>query len=89
LFKVRLIICGLKIIGKEHFEKMVADIKRVEADHLDKDMLISGLDLVCEEDHFDPLLKYAEEILDAKSSDGQRIPMFLHGMLNNTFDTHY
>jgi len=49
---------------------MVEAIKQVEAENLDKDSLITGLDLVCEEDHFAPLIDYVEDIMHAKSANG-------------------
>ncbi len=52
LFRFKLIICGLKIVGKEHIDKMIEQMKFVEENCLDEmGEMIAGFDMVCEEDY--------------------------------------
>ena len=62
---MKLIITGLKIVGKPHIIKMVNAI--VEGRKYGD--LISGFDMVNEEDVTPPILGFVEEILDGKLKD--------------------
>jgi hypothetical protein len=66
-FYFKLILTGLKIVGKTHIEKMLRHIE--EGTNLeDKRLaeLISGFDLVNEEDYTPEISTFAEEILTSK-----------------------
>lgn len=61
-FEFRLIITGLKIVGKPHIQKMINQIilGRSFSD------LIAGFDMVNEEDVTPPILEFVEDLLDGK-----------------------
>mmetsp|Transcript_23118 Transcript_23118/g.30793 ORF Transcript_23118/g.30793 Transcript_23118/m.30793 type:complete len:150 (-) Transcript_23118:688-1137(-) len=56
LFRMRLIICGLKMFGKDHIQSQLDAI--VAADS--KSKLISGFDMVNEEDYNPPIDEFLE-----------------------------
>ena len=64
---MRLILTGLKIIGKQHIEKM---IKHLEQGTKEKDRklaeLVVGFDMVNEEDFTPEIHAFAEPILGGK-----------------------
>jgi len=61
-FHLRLIITGLKIVGKPHIIKMIdAIVKGREYSDL-----LAGFDMVNEEDMTPPILHFVPEILDGK-----------------------
>lgn len=59
-FQLKLIIAGLKIVGKPHVAKMIQQIK--ESRNFSD--LVSGFDMVNEEDFSPPILEFLEEILE-------------------------
>ena len=60
LFQIRIIICSLKIIGKDHNEKMILEIQK----HQKKTNLIAGFDMVNEEDATPPIKEFIPQILE-------------------------
>lgn len=66
-FDFRLIITGLKIIGESHMKKMIQHIIEGSS-HGDKRLaeLISGFDMVNEEDFTPEIGEFAKQILAAK-----------------------
>lgn len=64
-FDFRLILTGLKIVGKSHVEKMLQHIK-IGSSQEDKRLaeLIAGFDMVNEEDFTPEISAFAETILD-------------------------
>ena len=64
-FRLKLIICGLKIVGKPHIRKMIDSM--VEG-HSYSDM-IAGFDLVNEEDYTPAILEFLQDIFDGKKMD--------------------
>jgi adenosine deaminase CECR1 len=74
-FHLRLIITGLKIVGKPHIVKMIDAI----IEGRDYSDLISGFDMVNEEDVTAPILHFVPEILDGKLKDAENeLPCFFH-----------
>lgn len=74
-FKLKLIICGLKIVGKPHIRKMIESM--VEG-HAYSDM-IAGFDLVNEEDYTPGILEFLQDIIDGKKMDMKnKMPCFFH-----------
>jgi hypothetical protein len=73
LFKCRLIICGLKIIGKDHIIKMCEGTQ----EGLKYSDLIAGFDMVNEEDYCEPILEFIKHIKEAQSKE--HFPVVLHG----------
>jgi hypothetical protein len=61
-FELKLIITGLKIVGKPHVNKMIQSIieGRTYGD------LIAGFDMVNEEDFTPPILEFIYEILEGR-----------------------
>ena len=64
-FELRLIITGLKIVGRPHVLKMISNI--IEGRQYSD--LIAGFDMVNEEDFTPPIFEFANEILDGKKRD--------------------
>lgn len=74
-FEVRLIINGLKILGKKHVNEMIKNILECQK----YENLISGFDLVNEEDFSPQILEYIDSILKGKSLDKKyQLPCFFH-----------
>lgn len=74
-FRLKLIITGLKIVGKPHIRKMIANI--VEGGKYSE--LIAGFDLVNEEDFCPPIVEFLTDILEGKSLEKkQKMPCFFH-----------
>jgi adenosine deaminase CECR1 len=72
---LRLIATGLKIVGKPHIVKMIDSI--VEGREYSE--LITGFDMVNEEDVTPAILHFVPEILEGKKKDGQHLlPCFFH-----------
>lgn len=70
---MKLSICCLKIIGKDHCQAEINLVKEaVRVLNEDKDDivgsdLVANFDLVCEEDAYDPISVYDKQILEAYS----------------------
>jgi adenosine deaminase CECR1 len=73
-FSLRLVITGLKIVGKSHITKMIDTICEGRA-YTD---LIAGFDMVNEEDVTPPILTFVPEILEGKAKDSESLPCFFH-----------
>ena len=74
LFRMRLIVCGLKMFGKEHIQSQLDAI--IAADSTTK--LIAGFDMVNEEDYNPPIDEFLEQIMECKMKLGDRFQLFLH-----------
>ena len=74
LFRMRLIICGLKMFGKNHIQSQLDAL--IAADS--KTNLISGFDLVNEEDYNPGIDEFVEQILAVKMKLGDRFQLYLH-----------
>ena len=64
-FTLRLIITGLKIIGRSHVVKMIDTV----VDGRSLSDLIAGFDMVNHEDVTPPILTFVPEILDGQTRD--------------------
>jgi adenosine deaminase CECR1 len=73
-FTLRLIITGLKIIGRSHVLKMIDTV----VDGRSYSNLIAGFDMVNHEDVTPPILNFVPEILDGQSRDAKSLPCFFH-----------
>ena len=73
-FELSLIITGLKIVGKPHVLKMIQNI----IDGKKFSGLISGFDMVNEEDVTPPILEFLNEILEGKRRDKAGLPCYFH-----------
>jgi hypothetical protein len=69
-FEFRLILTGLKIVGKKHIQKMLDHIA-IGSSSDDKRLaeLIAGFDMVNEEDFTPEIAEFAEQILTSKQVD--------------------
>lgn len=74
LFRMRLIICGLKMFGRGHIQSQLDAI--VAADS--KTNLVSGFDMVNEEDYNMPIDDFLDQILEAKMKLGDRFQVYFH-----------
>ena len=64
---MKIIACGLKIIGKPHIQEM---LDAVEHAHSVGNKLVVGFDMVNEEDYNDPIDTFIEQILATKARMG-------------------
>ena len=71
---MRLIICGLKMFGKDHIQSQLDAI--IAADQTTK--LIAGFDMVNEEDYNPPIDEFLDQIMECKMKLGDRFQLFLH-----------
>lgn len=81
-FQFKLILTGLKIVGKPHVEKILRHLA-VGNSSEDKALadLVAGFDLVNEEDFTPEIGNFAEEILQHKKPikiNGEEMPCFFH-----------
>lgn len=68
LFRMRIIVCGLKMFGHGHIQSQLDAIIAADA----KTNLISGFDMVNEEDYNPPIDAFLEQILAVKMQLGDR-----------------
>jgi len=74
-FELKLIITGLKIVGRPHVLKMINNI----VDGREYTDLIAGFDMVNEEDFTPPILEFVSEILEGREKDKvHKLPCFFH-----------
>ncbi len=64
---MKLIITGLKIVGRPHVNKMIQNIVEGRA----YTNLIAGFDMVNEEDFTPPILDFITDILEGRKKDGR------------------
>lgn len=77
LFTCKIIICGLKIIGKDHIDKQIERI--FEALALNSKLIV-GFDMVNEEDYSAPLRTFLKEVIEADHRGGEgKFPVIFHG----------
>jgi len=81
-FEFKLILTGLKIVGKTHVDKMLRHIQESNSSE-DKRLseLVVGFDMVNEEDFTAEISEFAETILSIKKQikiHGQEMPCFFH-----------
>lgn len=69
LFRMKLIVCGLKIVGRGHVQGQIDAF--IEADKLTN--MISGFDLVCEEDYNLKTDDFLDQIYAAKMKMGDKL----------------
>ena len=74
LFNCKLIVCGLKIVGKDHIEKMIQGI----TDGIKITKIIAGFDMVNEEDFCAPIKDFLKEIIEAEHAAEGKFPVVLH-----------
>ena len=81
-FQFKLVLTGLKIVGKAHIDKMLRHIKEgVSMEDKRLVELIAGFDMVNEEDYTAEISVFTEEILSAKqqiSIEEEEMPCFFH-----------
>jgi len=72
---MKIIICGLKIVGRPHVKAMLDDIVA----HKEDTDIISGFDLVCEEDWNPRCDTFLDLILEAQQKVGKdRLSFYFH-----------
>jgi adenosine deaminase CECR1 len=76
-FECKLIICGLKIIGKDHIQKEI-DYTMEAMDMPEYKYLIAGYDMVNEEDTTPPIEEFAQLIMNAKEKRDGDFPCIFH-----------
>ena len=74
-FELKLITCGLKIVGRPHIQKQIGFMLKGEQ----LSDLVTGFDLVNEEDFTPPILDFINEIMEGRQRDSkQKMPCFFH-----------
>lgn len=68
LFKMKIIVCGLKLAGKGHIQLM---LDKIEERKQDAWSMIAGFDMVNEEDYNAPIDEFLEQILTTKEKMGE------------------
>jgi adenosine deaminase len=76
LFQVKIIVCALKIIGKSHVDAMIKATKNGS----EFTNMISGFDMVNEEDATPPMIEFVKQITDAERNFNMAV--VLHGKNN-------
>lgn len=74
LFRMKLIISGLKMFGKGHIQSQLDAI--IQADSLTN--MVVGFDMVNEEDYNPGIDFFLEQIMEAKMKLGERFQVYLH-----------
>lgn len=75
MFQIKIIDCGLKVVGIEHARGQIAKFEQVQK----LTNMCVGFDLVCEEDMFPTTDEYIELIYDAQNRLGkENFNLFLH-----------
>lgn len=74
LFRMRIIICGLKIFGRDHIQNAINAV--IEADRFTK--MVVGFDMVNEEDYNMRIDDFLDQIIAAKMQHGDRFQVYLH-----------
>lgn len=73
-FRLTIINCGLKIVGKPHIIAML-DATLEAQKYCD---FVTGFDMVNEEDAHPPIEEFAKEILEARAKSEKGLDVFLH-----------
>ena len=87
LFQCKIIICGLKILGKEHVQGQIDDM--MEAQTLeDYKYLISAYDMVNEEDTTPAIQEFANLIMQAQEKKEGDFPCIFHAGESHFSNNH-
>lgn len=76
LFKVKIIVTGLKILGDDGVKQAIKDMRESMTDA--NNSLIVGFDLVNEEDFTKPLAEFLSIIFEDAKQHGTQLPVFFH-----------
>lgn len=68
LFRMKIIVCGLKMLGKSHIQAMLDAIES----RIEKYNMISAFDMVNEEDYNEGIDYFLEQILETKKRCGDK-----------------
>jgi len=77
LFTMKIVACGLKLLGREHAQSQI-DAYFEAPKYSD---MVSGFDLVCEEDYNPELDRFLDLIYEARAKAaklGREFPVYLH-----------
>lgn len=72
---MKIIVCGLKVVGKEHIQLM---LDKIEERKDDENQMIVAFDMVNEEDYTMPIDSFLEQILETKKRVGDKFQVILH-----------
>ena len=81
-FDLALIFCGFKIAGRDHIRKVIQDY----FDHQGMSDLITGFDMINQEDITPQVVEFAEDILKGKEECLDDMPCYLH--VGESHDRH-
>ena len=81
LFRMKVIVCGLKLAGKSHIQLMLDNIEERKQDAWS---MIAGFDMVNEEDYNAPIDEFLEQILTTKERMGDDFRVILHAGESNS-----
>lgn len=78
---MKVIVCGLKVLGKAHIQLMLDNIEERKQDAWS---MIAGFDMVNEEDYSAPIDEFLEQILTTKERMGDDFRVILHAGESNS-----
>jgi adenosine deaminase CECR1 len=78
---MKIIVTGLKVLGKGHIQKM---LDKIEERQEDAWSMIAGFDMVNEEDYSAPIDDFLEQILTTKQKMGDNFQVILHAGESNS-----
>lgn len=79
-FRIKIVCCGLKILGLDHLKQQVTFMEQAKED---VGTMITGIDLVNEEDYNTPVNDFLEIIYGAKEMFGDKLKVVLHAGESN------
>jgi adenosine deaminase len=73
-FEIALIFCGFKIVGQAHIAKVIQDY----SDYHGQSDLVTGFDMINEEDLTPPVFEFLADILKGQQTATDDMPVYLH-----------
>lgn len=80
-FRMKIITCGLKIVGRSHIQSQldaIVDAKKWIKDQGFKTDIVVGFDMVNEEDYNMPIDDFLDQILETKEKLGEDFQVYFH-----------
>lgn len=81
LFRMKIIVCGLKIVGKDHIQAMLDAVEsatKMESSTESAYQMVCGFDMVNEEDYHMKIDEFLPQILAMKIRMGDKFQLYLH-----------
>ena len=81
LFRMKIIVCGLKVLGNWHIQAMLdamESAEKMESSEPSGFQMVVGFDMVNEEDYTAPIDSFLEQMLTTKARMGDKFQLYLH-----------